>query len=215
MKFCTLRVYRWADDADSTLTNGIESEIVSPDLIVPAIGYRSLLAELTNDTISLEDFYLGCTHVKYPDLHLVGFARPIIGNIPSISEVQAEYICALIARKISLPDKLTVLHRHNNSARQARYGKLNLDIVYPVEMFPYCDHLMKKMGRNRPSLIRNFRSWWKIQLVPASTLDYRSRCLAQEKIYMPWVLILLLLLLLPLNLIWYLIVDDAVHKEVG
>ena len=205
-------------DSDCTIFhqfNSPETEVVSPDFIVPAIGYRSLLAELTNDAIRLEDFYLGCTHVKYPDLHLVGFARPIIGNIPSISEVQAEYICSLIAKKIRRPDKLAILHDHNQAARQTRYGKLSLDIIYPVEMFPYCDHLAKKMGGKPRSLIRDFRSWCKMQLSPASTLHYRSPCLTHEKIYMPWVLILLLLLLLPLNLMWRLFVTDEVHKEVG
>ena len=33
-----------------------------------------------------KDFFLGCQHVDYSNIFLVGFARPIIGNIPSISE---------------------------------------------------------------------------------------------------------------------------------
>lgn len=180
------------------------TEKVEPDFIVPAIGYRSLLTELTKDSVKFKDFHLGCTHVEYSDLHLVGFARPIIGNIPSISEVQAEFICNMIAGKISLPENLKEVHERNYSIRQERYGKLNHESVYPVEMFPYCDHLSKLTGSLPNFSFLKMRAWFRKQLSPATTLYYGSPDSRKDKIYMPAVLILLLIMLLPLNLIYLL-----------
>ena len=79
---------------------------------MPAVGYRARLDELSAGQVRLADFYLGCCHVTYPDLYLVGFARPIIGNIPTISEVQARYVCGLIAGEVPRPPKIEELHEN-------------------------------------------------------------------------------------------------------
>ena len=184
-------------------------EVVDPDLIVPAVGYRANLHELTGGEVQLTDFYLGCSHITYADLFLVGFARPIIGNIPTISEVQAQYVCGLIAGDYQRPSKIEKLHRADLANRRSRYNNLNLDAAYPVEMFPYCDQLAKLM-KVFPSLLSvgSLLSWCKIQLAPATTMHYiyRDRQVRERyeavPIYMPMALVLLLLVLKPLDLVY-------------
>ena len=193
--------------------NSQEKIKINPELIIPAIGYHSLLDHLSQNKIKLKDFYLGCTHIAFNDLHLVGFARPIIGNIPSISEVQADYITQLIAKNVVHPDNIKELHAANSRARQKRYGKLNLDMVYPVEMFPYCDHIARKLGKfpklGKTGLIK----WLKMQFIPASTIHYHSSKVHNDRIYMPWLLILIITCLIPLSVICHLFSTDKVHKE--
>ncbi len=182
---------------------------VAPDTLVPAIGYASNLETLSGGTICLTDFYLGCSHVSFPDLFAVGFARPIIGNVPTISEVQAWYVCSMISGDVSRPENIRELHEADRARQRRRYRNLDLQRVYPVEMFPYCDELARRMGVY-PSIraAGSLRTWCRMQLAPATTLHYLHRDPSVREhwktvpIYMPWTLVLLLLLLKPIDAIY-------------
>lgn len=179
---------------------------VNPTRVLPAIGYRSTLSAIAGESLTLADFYLGCVHATYPDLFLVGFARPIIGNIPSISEMQAAYVTGLISGHYRRPADLARRHELATQENQARYSKLDLEIIYPVEMFPYCDYLAREMDLY-PSLrkVGSWRDWWRLQLAPATTAHYLyhddkiRRFFASAPIYMPTLLVMLLLLLKPVD----------------
>ncbi|KAA1260074.1 Flavin-binding monooxygenase-like protein [Rubripirellula obstinata] len=178
---------------------------VNPDLIVPAIGYRSTLDELSNGTIRIGDFYLGCVHVEHPNLFLVGFARPVIGNIPTISEMQSRYVVGLIAGLHQRPADIATLHQNEIEALSNRFKTLDLDAIYPVEMFPYCDELAKMMGTMPKPRLGGLWRWWKQQLTPATTRYYphsgsNQLCTVDDQsIYLPASLIALLLLLKPID----------------
>ena len=179
---------------------------LSPDLLVPAIGYRSTVESLSSGLVKLSNFYLGCCHIDFPDLYLIGFARPIIGNIPSISEMQARFVCGLIAGIFPRPPQIQQQHHKDTLAQQKRYSKLNLAAMYPVEMFPYCDRLAKYM-KCYPSLraVGSLSAWSRLQLAPATTIHYfqadpkiREHS-AAAPIYLPPIFIALLLLLKSLD----------------
>lgn len=179
---------------------------VSPTKILPAVGYKSTLAAISGGSLSLADFYLGCVHATNPDIYLVGFARPVIGNIPSISEMQANYIAALISGEVKRPTDIAEQHALAQKANFARYPRLDLEIIYPVEMFPYCDYLARQM-KIYPSVKRagSLREWWRIQLQPATTAHYyyqdepTHRFFGSAPVYMPSVFVLILLMLKPLD----------------
>lgn len=179
---------------------------VAPNKILPAVGYKSTLAAISGGTMSLADFYLGCVHAAYPDIFLVGFARPVIGNIPSISEMQANYIAALISGAAARPPDIAQQHKLAQEANYARYPRLDLEIIYPVEMFPYCDYLARQM-KIYPTVktAGSLREWWRIQLQPATTAHYyyqdqpTHRFFGGAPVYMPSVFVLLLLMLKPLD----------------
>ena len=179
---------------------------LQPDALVPAIGYESTLSHLTNSTIRLTDFYLGCCHIDFLNLHMVGFARPIIGNIPTISEMQARYVCGMIAGEFPRHDNLNSAHQRDLLDLKARYSKLNLDAVYPVEMFPYCDRLARRMRLPiGPRAIRSPISWLRSRVAPASTLHYFPEDKAARDafdsapVYLPWSLILFIVLMKPID----------------
>jgi len=146
---------------------------VQPDLIVPMLGYESRLRDLFGGEVEVPDFYLGSIHARYEDLFLVGFARPIIGNIPSISEQQAKLIARMIAGKVARPSDIADRHQRDRARLQEVFPTINREVLYPVEMFPYCDALAGLMG-TYPSLrkVKSFRRWLKIKLSPATTLHY-------------------------------------------
>ena len=178
---------------------------VSPAVLVPSTGYRSCLSELSGGTLHLKDFYHGCVHAELDKLFLIGFARPIIGNIPSISEMQARYTVGVLSGKHSLP--ADVVRKQIEAHRRLReeYNALDTDTVYPVEQFPYCDVLAKEIGTMPSPDKLGLRTWLKLMLVPASTTHYvddyfDEEALERQKVYTPPVLSAIMLLVQLLTL---------------
>jgi len=174
---------------------------IEPDLVVPAIGFQSKLRQLTGGKVELRDFYLGIQHIDYKGLFAVGLTRPIIGNIPSISEMQALYLVGQLSGRLAVAPDLKSRHHRNRVQMERRFANLDTSNVYPVEMFPYCDQLAHEMGRF-PSL-RKLRSplrYLRTMLSPATTMHYfPERALPSDEspIYAPHVLTGLLLLIKP------------------
>jgi len=174
---------------------------ISPDLLIWSAGYRSHLTDLSGGVIHLKDFYLGCVHTDMPNLFLIGFARPIIGNIPSISEMQARYTVGVLAAKYKPPTDLKERQEAAWNSLCAEYRTIDTENVYPVEQFPYCDILAREMRiMPTPANVGSLRAWTKIMLAPASTIHYVDehfdrQAIQREKIYMPSVLFLFLSLM--------------------
>ena len=182
---------------------------VEADFVVPAIGYQSTLEKMFGGQYSLDDFYLGCCHADRSDLFLVGFARPIIGNIPTISEMQARYVCGLIAGAFARPANVQQLHESDRRWRKSRYGQLDLTATYPVEMFPYCDRIAKLMKLPLgPRLIKFPLAWWQSKLAPASTMHYFDSDESIKKLnrsglrFMPMTLVLFIIMMKPVDWIY-------------
>lgn len=175
-------------DRSSSLT-------LKPDALVLSTGYHSRLREFSGGRIQLKDFHQGCVHTELPNLFLIGFARPIIGNIPSISEMQARYTVGLLAGKYKLPTDVRRQQAQAWVQLCAEYRTINTDNVYPVEHFTYCDMLAREM-ESMPTLrkVGSLRTWAKVMLTPISTLHYLdeffdSNEIDRQKIYMPAVLV--------------------------
>ncbi len=176
---------------------------IAPDLVVPAIGYRSKLQELTLGKAELKDFYMGIRHVRLDGLFAVGMTRPIIGNIPSISEIQAYYVVGQLSGRFTPPLDIELRHRRNRAEMERRFPNLDTCNAYPVEMFPYCDQLAREMGCF-PSLakLRSPLRYCRTMLSPATTMHYfHDRPMPSDgaPIHTPHLLTALLLLLKPLD----------------
>src|SRR5215213_173507 len=189
---------QWADYFDFDRSSTLH---VAPDLLVISTGYHSRLAEFSGGALHLKDFYHGCVHTHLPNLFLIGFARPIIGNIPSISEMQARYTVGILAGKYRLPAAWREKQADTWKSLCAEYRTINTENVYPVEQFTYCDALAHEMGI-LPTLavVGSLRTWMKIMLAPASTTHYMDEYfdpqgIAREKVYMPGLLVAFLALM--------------------
>jgi len=174
---------------------------LTPNLLVFSTGYHSRLTDLSGGVIHLKDFYLGCVHTDTSNLFLIGFARPIIGNIPSTSEMQALYTVGLLSGKYKLPLGWNEKQNEAWTSLSAEYRTINTENVYPVEHFTYCDILAREMGiMPTPETVRSLRTWLKIVLTPISTLHYMDEYFDQQgidrqKIYMPVFLLAFLALM--------------------
>ncbi|MFM2197159.1 MAG: hypothetical protein RLZZ505_591 [Verrucomicrobiota bacterium] len=146
---------------------------ISTDFLCPMTGFVSGLEEISGGAINVRDFHEGCLHVEHDDLFLIGFARPIIGNIPTIAEIQAKYVTRIIAGDCHRPADIKALHAAGLKRIGKDYGTLNTAAIHPVEMFPYCDRLTREMG-TYPTLkkVGSLRRWTRIFLAPASTDQY-------------------------------------------
>ena len=183
-----------------------EEHLIEPDLVLPAIGYVSTIERLSDRSLSLPEFYLGCLHGEYEDIFLVGFARPVIGNIPSISEMQARYVCGLIAGKFKRPADIERRLQMEQDSIRSRYRMLNAKNVFPVEMFPYCNQLARLMGLPiGPPWRTSLSAWWKTQLEPATTMHYFhttprvAEHLEESRVCMPLTLVVLILFVKPFD----------------
>ena len=182
----------WSEYFDFERTSTLR---LRPDLLVFSTGYASRLGDLSGGRLRLRDFYLGCIHTDLPNLFLIGFARPIIGNIPSISEMQAMYAVGALAGKYQLPANMKQGQAGMWEALCAEYPAINTENVYPVEHFTYCDILARKMDM-MPTLskVGSLMRWWKIMLTPISTFHYLDEhfdgaALDRQKVYMPAALV--------------------------
>ena len=211
---------------DKTFTSfegfsGDSSISFKPDYVVPSIGYQMQLQHLFRGMLAFSDFFLGCCHVKRVNVHLVGFARPVIGNIPTISEMQARYVCKMIAGCVSRPESIVADHAHDLQSQQLRYQAFQVTNVYPVEMFPYCDRLAGLMGEAlKRHRIRDMWPWFRQQLEPATTLHYLSaeklpRQVRHPPIYLPFLLIAVLIALKPIDWIYRLWVRWVAKRPPG
>lgn len=174
-----------------------ETLTIEADYLVPQLGYTNGLSDLFKEDIHLRDFYLGCQHTGYDNLFLVGFARPIIGNIPTISEQVAKYVTATLAGNVPRPENIAARQSEDLAYMSERFAHIDIDTVYPVEMFPYCDRLATLTGTHPTRKKLGFKKWLKIQLTPATTMQYMDDDfdpaeLEAEKIYTPPVLNILL-----------------------
>ena len=196
---------------------------LSPDVLVFSTGYRSRLAAFFGGAIHLKDCYQGCIHTDLPNLFLIGFARPIIGNIPSISEMQARYTVGVLAGRYKLPAGLKQKQAEAWKSLCAEYSAINTESVYPVEHFAYCDFLAREMGI-MPKLtnVRSLRTWLKILLTPISTLHYTDEyfdplSIDRQKVYMPGILLafLTLMRLIGFPLRWIKSIHNVKKRHAG
>jgi len=145
---------------------------IEADCLVPQLGFSNGLSEMFGGRVRLEEFYLGCQHVAHDDLFLIGFARPIIGNIPTISEQQAKYVTAVLAGKVPRPADIAELQAADRAYLAGRFSRIDIDTIHPVEMFPYCDRLAALTGTLPTRRRLGLKRWLKLQLAPATTLHY-------------------------------------------
>lgn len=160
-----------------------ETTEIQPDYLVNGIGYLSSMSYL-GDQVRVSEFVYGVVHKSDPTVFLGGFARPVIGNIPTICELQARWICDIIMGKSSRPTEAD--WERDRASQKSKYPMINTDAVYPTDMYPYCETIGRRL---RPR--KSYRSF-KMLLTPFSTLRYfptpeNVSLIEKSPVFMPWV----------------------------
>jgi hypothetical protein len=113
--------------------------------------------------------YIFCNET--PSLAFVGFARPLIGSIPGLAELQSRYVAKVFSGACRLPGPA---ERRAITERDARFWDqqfrdTSLRIGGLVDHFVYADQLARLIGC-RPNFAKLFfsspRRWWQAITAP-------------------------------------------------
>eukprot|EP00958_Prasinococcus_capsulatus_P008577 scaffold843_cov327-Prasinococcus_capsulatus_cf.AAC.14 len=122
------------------------------DIVVFADGYKPTRKFLqlppAVTPVAPEGMYLRVFHPNMENtLAFVGFARPQIGSIPTICELQARLLALVFTDQVQLPDDVRMRQRIERARTQsrARFGAGSYASNL-VEWFPYMDSLAAAVG---------------------------------------------------------------------
>jgi dimethylaniline monooxygenase (N-oxide forming) len=152
------------DGNDVHFTDG---SAVRADVMITCSGYRLAFAFFDPSTAPSVDpqewykFLFG----DDPSLAFVGFARPVIGSIPAIAELQSRYVALVFAGKRplpSLPERVSII-RADAAFWNNRFRFTSRRLRGLVDLPYYCDQLARLIGcrpRYWKLLFTNPGKWW-------------------------------------------------------
>lgn len=159
------------------------------DAIITCTGYDShyfpfLPEQYKNKTF--RDRYKFVFDVEDPSIAFVGYVRPVVGAIPSISEVQSRWVAKVFAQTISLKplesrqsDVLT-----DTAYWQDYFKNSSQRLEALVEGFIYIDDVARLAGifpDYKSLLLRNPKGWFTAVFSPYSGATYRLNEPAHEE----------------------------------
>ena len=142
--------------------------------------HSQLVCQVALDARISHDLYKHCVHPNIGDeLFFIGFARPCFGAIPPLSEMQARWYALLCSKKLSLPDKQTMIRQSKEYVQylETRYTAYRTNrIVSLTDHGVYLDELARAIGC-RPPLMKMFFTepyiWLKCMCGPLINAQYR------------------------------------------
>jgi dimethylaniline monooxygenase (N-oxide forming) len=152
-------------------TDGTTAEV---DTIITCSGYTAVFPFLDESVAAGTDPRKWFKYIFYntaPSLAFVGFARPLIGSIPGLAELQSRYVAKVFSGACRLPGPA---ERRTITERDARFWDhqfrhTSLRIGGLVDHFLYADQLARLIGC-RPNLAKLFfsspRRWWQAITAP-------------------------------------------------
>lgn len=124
------------------------------DVVVFCTGYRQSFDFLGDLTIDYGRLYRRCFTPEHAErLAFIGFARPAIGAIPPIAEMQSRWLALLLSGRRQLPGReaMRAAGAAELAARRAQFGDLADRLQALVDYAPYQDTLAAEVGC-RPDL---------------------------------------------------------------
>ncbi|MEB3261311.1 MAG: NAD(P)-binding domain-containing protein [Cyanobacteriota bacterium] len=157
----------------------VDGERIAADVVLFATGYKAQGYSFLDDP-SMPGCPSELWHLMYSPVHrerlvFIGYARPAIGAIPPIAEIQARYAALVTSGQRALPTP-EVMGREFEQRLSARAISFNEPrIVALVDWIPYMDHLAEKIGcRVRASdLLLRPRLAWRLATGTMLVAQYR------------------------------------------
>ena len=154
------------------------------DIIILCTGYKvnfPFLPKKYNESIRKKYKYI--FHPQDPSLSFIGFARPVIGSIPAISEVQSIFVSNVYSGKIKLPPtkKMIEVAKRDSDWWNNYFKNTSKRIEGLVNIYIYSNDLMKKCNMKPKYHKLFFKSpskCWKALSAPYNNSRY---LLNQEK----------------------------------
>ena len=160
-----------------TFMDGTKEEF---DLVIMSTGYKTEYPYLPQHYADkgVRDRYKLIFDVEDPSIAFIGFVRPIMGSIVSISEIQARLAARIYSKKVSL---IPLQERRESVKRDAifwinHFEKSSQRLQGLVELFTYTDDIAKIAGvyPDYWSLFkRNPKHWYIAFFSPYNGATYR------------------------------------------
>ena len=138
------------------------------DAVIYCSGFKVSFPFLPIDSTAWDwrDLYKKIFHPQLPGVGFVGFARPHIGAIPPVTELQARYFAGVASGRLSLPSQERMRSIIERDARKTTRQKPLVceRITSVVSFIPYMYELADLIGC-RPKLRRLLRRpvvWWSV-----------------------------------------------------
>lgn len=154
-------------------------EKVEADVLLLCTGYRQSFRFMADLPIDFGRLYRRCFSPEHgASLAFIGFARPAIGAIPPIAEMQSRWFALVCSgrRRLPSPDAMRIAGAEEQAARRAQFGRLADRLQALVDYTPYQDALADEIGC-RPDLMRVARTdprlAWKLFAGPFIGAQFR------------------------------------------
>ena len=156
--------------------DGTNKEI---DAVVMCTGYHGVLPFLETPSVDNRKLYKHVFIPGEPTLAFIGFARPNVGALPPLSEMQARWFARVLAGEVSLPDaetmeKIAQADAEAHAKPRVGYSKRSY-ISATVDYQKYLDELAGLVGC-RPNillLLTKPKLLWAVLFGPLASFQYR------------------------------------------
>jgi dimethylaniline monooxygenase (N-oxide forming) / hypotaurine monooxygenase len=165
----------YVKDGQATFKDGSSEKI---DLILFCTGFKTKFPFLEEQRIlPINERYKFIFDNDDPTLAFIGFARPVVGSIPGIAEVQSIYVSKVFSKQIQLPrkdmrDKSII---RDKSVQKKKYAKTSGRITGLVDFFDYTAQIAK-CANIYPNYYKLFmespRKWLKAITAPYNNCQY-------------------------------------------
>lgn len=156
--------------------DGTSEEI---DLIIFCCGYKTKFPFFQDEkySVPMNDNYKFIFNNDDPTLAFIGFARPVVGSIPALAELQSIYAAKVFSGKLNLPDKecrtKTILEDKENQANA--FSRTSNRIKGLVSHGLYSDQLAT-LAKVRPNYLKLFfkspRKWYIAVTAPYNNCQF-------------------------------------------
>jgi len=138
------------------------------------------LKRIANEAKISHNLYKHCIHPELNDeIFWIGFARPALGAIPPLMELQARWIALLCSKKLTLPNKSQMIEQITKYVKYLEWQltpyRVNR-LTGLTDFLIYSDDLARTIGC-RPNFTRIFfqqpKLWLKLMCGPLINAQYR------------------------------------------
>lgn len=157
----------------------VDGSRVEVDHVVMCTGYRQSFGFARRLELDFAGLYRRVFSPPHRErLALIGFARPAIGAIPPIAEMQSRWFAQVVSGNVRLPSEVE-MRRHAEAERVARverFGELGERLVALTDFTPYQDGLAAEIGC-KPDLVeiarRDPQLAWRLFVRPFVGAQFR------------------------------------------
>ena len=147
------------------------------DRIIFCTGYDTVFPFFKSYSKPINEQFKLVFDVDDPSLAFIGFARPVVGSIPGLAELQSIYAAKIFSNKVQLPsrDEMIETVKQDRLRQESFYANTSQRITGLVNFFLYADELatLSRIYPNYPKLLlKSPKKWWRALAAPYNNCQF-------------------------------------------